>query len=112
MMGGCGTNSLNGSRSLSFTTQEYASCRSISKNFDQTVWKPYNVYSDAGSWYPEACNSLGLKHVLHSPFEKKYYRKVKEIRKGQNTEGFDDYYPCMKKKDFYCSLSHVHKSIH
>ena len=28
------------------------------------------VYSDGGSWYPEACNSLGLKHTLHSPFEK------------------------------------------
>ena len=29
------------------------------------------VYSDdRRMWYPEACNSLGLIHVLHSPFEK------------------------------------------
>ena len=27
------------------------------------------VYSDGGSWYPEACNSLRLKHILHTPFE-------------------------------------------
>jgi putative transposase len=24
------------------------------------------VYSDGGSWYPEACNSLRLEHRLHS----------------------------------------------
>jgi putative transposase len=28
------------------------------------------VYSDGGTWYPEACTSLGLKHRLHSSFEK------------------------------------------
>jgi hypothetical protein len=29
------------------------------------------VYSDGGSWYPEACiSSLGLKHRLHSSYEK------------------------------------------
>jgi len=27
------------------------------------------VYSDGGTWYPEACNVLGLKHYLHSPYE-------------------------------------------
>jgi hypothetical protein len=27
----------------------------------------------------------------------------------ERTEGFDDYYPCMKKKDFYCGISYVHK---
>ena len=28
------------------------------------------VYSDGGTWYPEACNALGLKQYLHSPYEK------------------------------------------
>ena len=26
--------------------------------------------SDGGSWYPEACTSLGILHRLHTPFEK------------------------------------------
>ena len=25
------------------------------------------VYSDGGTWYPEACAALGLEHRLHSP---------------------------------------------
>jgi transposase-like protein len=25
----------------------------------------HTVYSDGGTWYPEACISLGLKHRLH-----------------------------------------------
>src|SRR5215217_3058441 len=28
------------------------------------------VYSDGDTSYPEACTSLGLKHILHSSFEK------------------------------------------
>jgi transposase-like protein len=28
------------------------------------------VYSDGGTWYPEACVFLGLEHRLHSSFEK------------------------------------------
>ena len=28
---------------------------------------------------------------------------------NDRTEGFDDYYPCMNKKDFDSSISHVHK---
>ena len=67
------------------------------------------VYSDGGSWYHEACNSLGLKHILHSPFEKSVIERSMEYVKDR-TECFDDYYPCMKEKeDFYCSISHVHK---
>ena len=67
------------------------------------------VYSDGGSWYPEACNSLGLKHILHSPFEKSVIERSMEYVKDR-TECFDDYYPCMKEKeDFYRSISHVHK---
>jgi putative transposase len=30
----------------------------------------HTVYSDGGPWYAEACDSLGLEHKLHSPFEK------------------------------------------
>ena len=66
------------------------------------------VYSDGGSWYPEACNSLGLKHILHSPFEKSVIERSMEYVKDR-TECFDDYFPCMKEKEVYRSISHVHK---
>ncbi|MDR4511035.1 MAG: hypothetical protein MRJ93_04945 [Nitrososphaeraceae archaeon] len=26
------------------------------------------VFTDGGTWYPQACNFLHLKHRLHSPF--------------------------------------------
>jgi len=28
------------------------------------VYGKHTVYSDGGTWYPEACSSLGLKHIL------------------------------------------------
>jgi putative transposase len=34
------------------------------------VYGKHTVYSDGGTWYPEACSYLGLKHLLHSPLEK------------------------------------------
>jgi putative transposase len=40
-------------------------------------------------WYPEACNSLGLKHILHTPFEKSIIERAIEYVKDR-TEGFDD----------------------
>jgi putative transposase len=58
--------------------------------------------------YPEACNSLGLKHILHPPFEKNIIERVIEYVKDR-TESFDDYYPCMKKE--ICNLSHVYQWI-
>ena len=55
------------------------------------------VYSDGGGgcWYPEACNSLRLKHILHSPFEKGVIERAKEYVKDR-TEDFGDYYPHRK----------------
>ncbi|HZC49669.1 MAG TPA: hypothetical protein VE244_11480 [Nitrososphaeraceae archaeon] len=50
------------------------------------------VYSDGGTWYPEACTSLGLKHGLHSSFEKSIVERVMKYVKDR-TEYFDDYCP-------------------
>ena len=84
----------------------------VAESFLKSLIKLYGkhvVYSDGGSWYPEACNSLGLKHILHSPFEKSVIERSMEYVKDR-TECFDDYYPCMKEKeDFYSSISHIHK---
>ena len=65
------------------------------------------VYSDGGSWYPEACNSLMLKHILHTYFEKNIIERAMEYVKDR-TEAFDDYYPC-RKKAVDCNLTHVYQ---
>ena len=52
MMAGCGTNSSNDSRSISFKTQEYTCCRSISKVTHQGLWEAHGILSDGGTWYP------------------------------------------------------------
>lgn len=87
----------------------------VAEAFLKSLVKAYGkhvVYSDdGGTWYPEACNSLGLRHnILHSPFEKSIIERTMESIKDR-TECFDDYYyPCLKKSDC-CNLSHVHQWI-
>ncbi len=65
----------------------------VAESFLKSLIKIYGkhiVYSDGGgSWYPEACNSLGLKHILHTPFEKSIIERAIEYVKDR-TEGFDD----------------------
>ena len=81
----------------------------VAESFLRTLIKIYGkhtVYSDGGSWYPEACSYLGLKHLLHSPFEKSIVERTIEYLKNR-TEAFDDYYPCMKAG--LCNLRHIHK---
>jgi putative transposase len=36
------------------------------------------VYSDDGTWYPEACHTLGLEHRLHSPYGKSIIERTIE----------------------------------
>jgi putative transposase len=57
------------------------------------------------TWYPEHVSLLGLKHRLHSLFEKSIIGRAMEYVKDR-TENFDDYYPCRKKLD--CELNHVY----
>jgi putative transposase len=59
-----------------------------------------------GTWYPEACSYLDLKHLLHSPYKKSIVERTIEYLKDK-TEAFDDCYPCMKAGS--CDLRHVHK---
>ncbi|HET7391560.1 MAG TPA: hypothetical protein VFJ51_12105 [Nitrososphaeraceae archaeon] len=72
------------------------------------IYGKYTVYSDGdGSWYPEACVSLGLEHRLHSSYEKSILveRAIEYLK--DRTEAFDDYFPC--KRNGLCNLQHVHK---
>ena len=70
------------------------------------IYGKHTVYSDGGTWYPEACISLGLKHRLHSSYEKSIVERTIEYLKDR-TEAFDDYFPCIRNG--ICNLQHVHK---
>ena len=81
----------------------------VAESFLRSLIKIYGkhiVYSDGGSWYPEACSYLGLKHLLHSPLEKSIIERSIEYFKDR-TENFDDYYPCRHNSIEY-GLTHVH----
>jgi putative transposase len=63
--------------------------------------------TDGGTWYPMTCRFLGLKHYIHSPFEKSLIgRTIQYIKDG--TESFDNYLPCRMKN---CKLNHLQNRI-
>jgi putative transposase len=63
-----------------------------------TTYGKQSVSTDGGTWYPQACKFLKLKHHLHSSFEKSIIieRTIQYIK--DRTECFDDYFPCRKNK--------------
>jgi len=80
----------------------------VAESFLRTLVRIYGkhtVYSDGGSWYPEACHYLGLVHLLHTSFEKSIIERTIEYFKDR-TENFDDYYPCCRHTIEY-DLAHV-----
>jgi putative transposase len=79
----------------------------VAQLFLKTLVERYGkhvVYSDGGTWYPEACRALGLEHLLHSPYEKSLIERANEYIKDR-IEDFDDYWPCMRRP--WCDLKHV-----
>ena len=69
----------------------------------------HTVYTDGGTWYPQACTFLHLKHRLHSHLEKSLIERVVQYFKDR-IESFDDYYPCnSKRRD--CVNGHVYNLI-
>ena len=62
------------------------------------------VSTDGGTWYPpQACRFLKLKHHIHSSLEKSIIERTIQYIKDR-TEGFDNYFPCRRKK---CKLKHI-----
>ncbi|HSF49771.1 MAG TPA: DDE-type integrase/transposase/recombinase [Nitrososphaeraceae archaeon] len=83
----------------------------VAKKFIRSLVSNYGkhiVYTDGGTWYDEACEVIGLKHYLHSPFQKSLMERVNQYLKDR-IESFDDYYPCMQKDE--CNLLHVQNWI-
>ncbi|MDR4511466.1 MAG: DDE-type integrase/transposase/recombinase [Nitrososphaeraceae archaeon] len=82
----------------------------VAENFISSLVSKYGrhtVYTDVGTWYPQVCNFLHLKHRLNSPFEKSLMERVMQYFKDR-TECFDDYYPCTKNNGIKCDLLHVY----
>lgn len=64
------------------------------------IYGNHTAYIDGGTWYPEACNMIELKHYLHSSFEKSLMERVNQYFKDR-TEGFDDYYHVLEMNVHY-----------
>ena len=44
----------------------------------------HNISTDGGTWYPQACKFLKLKHHIHSSNEKSLIERAIQYIKGQN----------------------------
>ena len=78
----------------------------VAERFISVVIKNHGkrlVSTDGGTWYPQACRFLKLKHHIHSSFEKSLIERTTQYIKDR-TEGFDNYFPCRTKN---CKLNHV-----
>ena len=83
----------------------------VAKQFLQSLiikYGKHSVYSDGGTWYPEACKVLDVKHYIHLSLEKSLIERIMQYFKDR-TESFDDYYPCIKDDD--CNIDHVYNWI-
>ena len=62
------------------------------------------VSTDGGTWYPQACRYLKIRHHhIHSSWEKSLIERTIQYVKDR-TECFDDYFPCRLRN---CKLEHV-----
>jgi putative transposase len=80
----------------------------VAERFISNLVKRYGehpVSTDGGTWYPQACRFLRLRHYIHSPYEKSIIERTVQYIKDR-TEGFGDYFPCRKSK---CKLQHIQK---
>ena len=78
----------------------------VAEQFLQGLVNKYGkhpISTDGGTWYPQACRFLKLKHHLHSLYEKSIIERKIQYFKNR-TESFDDYFPCLKEK---CKLQHI-----
>ena len=85
----------------------------VAENFIRSLvdkFGRHTVYTDGGTWYPQAYNFLNLKHRLHSSLEKSLIERVMQYFKYR-TECFNDYYPCFVKSKNDCVLQHVYNWI-
>jgi len=79
----------------------------IAEQFMRSLVRKYGKHpasTDGGTWYPQACKFLKLKHHIHLPYEKSIVERTIQYVKDR-TESFDDYFPC--KCEGRCKLEHI-----
>jgi putative transposase len=78
----------------------------VAERFLSNIVSEYGAHpvsTDGGTWYPNACKFLKLRHHLHSNLEKSLIERTMQYIKDR-TECFDDYFPCRIKN---CNLKHI-----
>ena len=83
----------------------------IAEHFIHSLVKKYGkhpVSTDGGTWYPQACKYLKIRHHIHSAYEKSIIERTIQYVKDR-TESFDDYFPCRKESEQgrRCKLQHI-----
>jgi putative transposase len=80
----------------------------VAKNFIRSLVSKYGrhtVYTDdGGTWYPEACKILRLKHYLHLPSEKSLIERIMQYFKDR-TESFDFLYRYLSFLSFFIIIT-------
>jgi putative transposase len=67
----------------------------VSERFLDGLVKIYGkhcISTDGGTWYPQDCRFLNLRHHLHFTLEKRLIERTMQYIKDR-TECFDDYFP-------------------
>ncbi len=82
----------------------------VAERFLSSIIQDYGkhpiVSTDGGTWYPQACRFLRIKHHIHSSWEKNLIERTIQYVKDR-IEGFDyDYFPYRLTKN--CNLKHVY----
>jgi putative transposase len=89
--------------SISKERIKHTHCREIYSDLAKVHGK-HPVSTDGGTWYPQACRYLKLRHHhIHSSWEKSLIERTIQYVKDR-TECFDDYFPCRLRN---CKLEHV-----
>ena len=79
----------------------------VAEQFMRSLVSKYGkhpVSTDGGTWYPQACKFLKLRHHIHLPYEKSIVERTIQYVKDR-TESFDDYFPC--RGEVRCKLEHI-----
>gem|GEM_PF-647714 len=61
------------------------------------------IWTDEGTWYPEACRWLGMEHHVYPIGWKNFMERLNQTFKDR-VECFDDHFPCWKEE---CDRGHV-----
>jgi putative transposase len=67
------------------------------------VYGKHPVPTDGGTWYPNACRFLKLKHHIHSPYEKNLIERTMQYIMDKTKRDSRIIFPV----ENYCKMKHV-----